>query len=90
MTAAKKEMTKSRILYAEQSFTHTAHYLFYIQVIWRPNHRRLKTGNEKGETSQLLQRYLQSKDRIAKKAKATHVTRETSNEKQTKKPQKVC
>lgn len=37
---------------------------------------RLKTGNEKGETSQLLKRYLWNKDHIGKKKAKQQMSRE--------------
>lgn len=58
------------MLYAQQSFTHTTYLLFILHTSlgsWCPNHR-LKTANEKRETSQPLKRYLQNKYYEAEKS----------------------
>lgn len=66
----KKKLQIPYIIHRVKLYSHYLLFVLYTSwVIWRPNRRRLKTGNEKGETSQLLKRYLQNKDHIEKKAK---------------------
>lgn len=75
ITAAKKKITNS--MYSIHSKALLTLFILYTSlVIWRPNYRRLKTGNEKGETSQVLKRYLWNKDRIGKKKAKQQMSRE--------------
>lgn len=57
------------ILHIVSSVSKALLFILYTSlVIWCPNHRRLKTANEKEETSQLVERNLQNKDQTVKKA----------------------